>query len=143
MKSPRRDPTTGKLCLAYRKWSSMLQRCENQRHIAYRYYGGAGVRVSEDWHIYDAFHRDMGDPPPGTWLDRIDTSKGYEAGNCRWVTTHESAMNRKQRGQQSGSLADKARKAGLPYAVVYYRVRKYFWPEDEALSVPVHGERWR
>lgn len=133
----RRDPATGKLTLCYRKWSSMLQRCDNPNHIAFRYYGAAGVKVCERWRSYDAFYADMGDPPPGTWLDREHNDRGYEPGNCRWVTTSESAANRKPRGLVAGSLADKARKAGLPYPVVYQRLRSGLWTEQEALSTPV------
>ncbi len=133
----RRDPLTGKLTLCYRKWSSMLQRCENPNHIAYRYYGGAGVKVCQEWHNFDAFHRDMGDPPAGYWLDRIKNEIGYQPGNCRWVTTKDSAKNRKQRGPALGSMADKARIAGLPYHVVYQRMRSGMWTEAEALSTQV------
>ena len=135
--SIRFDPTTGKPKLCYRKWSSMLQRCENPNHIAFRYYGGAGVKVCQEWHSYDAFYRDMGDPPPGTWLDRKKNEIGYQPGNCRWVTTKESAANRKPRSKVEGSLADMARKAGLPYPVVYQRMRSGLWTLDKALSTPV------
>lgn len=134
---PNRRDASGKLSRCYRKWSSMLQRCENPKHIAFRYYGDAGVRVCARWHSYDAFYQDMGDPPPGTWLDREHNDRGYEPGNCRWVTTSESAANRKPRGPVSGSLKDRCRQAGLPYHVVYQRIRSGLWSEAKALSTPV------
>lgn len=130
----------GRLTRTYRKWSSMIQRCTNPKHIAFRFYGGTGVVVCERWRSsYDAFEQDMGEAPPGMWLDRIDNAKGYEPGNCRWVTPSQSANNRRQRGPapKPGSLADLARKAGLPYAVVYQRVKKHFWTLERALSEPV------
>ena len=37
----------------------------------------------------------MGEPPTGHQLDRIDSNKGYEPGNCRWVTAKENANNRR------------------------------------------------
>lgn len=145
LKLPNRyDPTTGKLNRAYRKWSSMIQRCTNPKHLAYRYYGGAGVTVAESWRSFDAFLADMGHPPAGMWLDRINNAQGYGPGNCRWVTSKQSAANRKPRGKVEGSLKDLARKAGLPYSVVYQRV-KWSWPLEEALSRPImlKGERRR
>ncbi len=134
---PNRRDASGKLMLCYRKWSSMLQRCENPKHIAFRYYGGVGVKVCQEWHSYDAFYRDMGNPPPGTWLDRIKNEIGYQPGNCRWVSTKESAANRKPRGKVPGTLADKARIAGLPYYAVYQRMKSGMWTEHEALNTPV------
>lgn len=113
----------------------MLQRCENPKHIAYRYYGGAGVKVCDAWHQYDSFYADMGDPPIGTWLDRIDNGIGYEPGNCRWVTTRGSAANRKQRGPTPGSLADRCRQLGVSYTMVYQRMR-WGWTLDRALNTP-------
>jgi len=36
----------------------------------------------------------MGERPEGYTLDRIDGSRGYELGNCRWATPKEQAANR-------------------------------------------------
>jgi len=139
---PRYNPATCKLSIAYRKWDSMIQRCRNPNHIAYRYYGGRGITVSPLWtereHGFITFWQELRDPPKGYWLDRIDNSKGYEPGNCRWVTTAESARNRGKTGRITpGSLRQKALAAGLPYSVVYQRVKLHGWDLDFALKVPV------
>jgi len=121
----------------YRKWDSMLARCYRPSHPAYRYYGARGVQVCDRWRkSFAAFLADLGEAPPGLWIDRIDRTKGYEPGNVRWVTPKESAQNRTQRGPTVGSLADKARKAGLPYSVVYQRIRIWKWTEERALTTP-------
>lgn len=80
----------------------------------------------------------MGEAPDGLWLDRIDNSKGYEPGNCRWVTPKESAKNRKQRGPVPGSLPQLSKDAGLPYQLVMQRIRRG-WPKHIALSAPVQS----
>lgn len=130
--------SNGTLSRCYRKWSSMIQRCTNPKHPAFSYYGGSGVKVAERWLNFDAFAQDMSEPPEGYWLDRIDNGKGYEPGNCRWVTPKESAANRRSKGgpkKQPDSLAGKARAAGLPYQVVIQRVRAG-WTEERALNTP-------
>lgn len=122
----------------YRKWGSMKARCENPAHPAYGYYGGRGVKVCERWRVsFEAFKEDMGEAPDGMWLDRIDNAKGYEPGNCRWVTPKESANNRRKRGQVKGSLRQRARAAGMSYARVYQRVVRGGWPVELALRIPV------
>ena len=115
----------------------MVARCYRQSHPAWPWYGGRGIMVCERWRrSYQAFLADMGEAPPGLWLDRIDGSKGYEPGNCRWVTPSESAHNRRQRPQVPGSLRQLAQAAGIPYHVVYQRVRFGGWSAERALSTP-------
>lgn len=114
----------------------MLGRCYRPSHPAYKYYGGRGIGVCERWrNSYAAFLADLGEAPEGMWIDRIDNSKGYEPGNCRWVTPKQSCQNRRPRPQVPGSLRQLARAAGLPYMVVYLRIRMG-WPKDKALSIP-------
>lgn len=127
----------------YRKWDSMLGRCYRPSHPAFRWYGARGIGVCDRWrNSFDAFLADMGEAPPGLWLDRIDGTKDYGPGNCRWVTPAESAANRRKRPPVAGSLRDKARQAGLPYPLVYQRIKLHGWPEAVALSTPaLHGHK--
>ena len=121
-----------------RKWGSMIARCYRQSHPAWRYYGGRGVTVCDRWRQSQAtFEEDMGQAPEGYWLDRIDNNKGYEPGNCRWVTPKESAANRRPTGSppDPNSLRQKAKAAGLSYMLVYHRVAGG-WPLALALSTP-------
>jgi len=123
----------------YRRWTGMRQRCINPKHPAFIYYGGRGIRICERWlNSFEAFLADMGEAPPGLWLDRIDSNKGYEPGNCRWVTPEESAKNRSKTGPKinPNSLLQKAKRAGIPYIRVIQRMRMG-WTEEQALSIPV------
>lgn len=124
---------------SYRKWSSMLRRCYDPGHPAYQHYGGRGIQVCARWrgkNGYDLFVADLGEPPEGLTLERIDNSKGYEPTNCRWATWKEQAQNRRKRPFVKGSLKDLARQAGLSYATVYQRMRSGLWTLDKALSTP-------
>src|SRR5678809_1205613 len=70
----------------YRIWCAMIQRCHNPNNWAYKYYGGSGVSVCEEWRQFEVFLKDM-EPSYGDGLTihRIDNSKGYSASNCTWV----------------------------------------------------------
>ena len=78
----------------YRSWRAMLTRCTNPYSVSYAQYGGRGVAVCDRWLKFPTFLADMGIRPPGTSLDRIDNSRGYEPANCRWASRSEQNRNR-------------------------------------------------
>jgi hypothetical protein len=82
---------------AFQCWKNMKARCLNPQHRQYPDYGGRGITVCERWLIFENFYADMGDPPPGLSLDRINNNGNYERGNCRWATVAEQLANRRPR----------------------------------------------
>jgi len=80
----------------YEVWENMLQRCLNERHPNFRYYGGRGISVCYRWLTFENFLADMGDKPEGLEIDRIDNDGNYEPENCRWVD--KPTQNRNRRG---------------------------------------------
>ena len=79
--------------------AQMIQRCENPRHWAYKYYGARGIKVCDRWHdgrlFIEDVERDIGQRPAGLTLDRTDTDGDYEPGNVRWATMSEQRCNRR------------------------------------------------
>lgn len=80
---------------AYRKWAGMMNRCGNQKDRNWPNYGGRDITVCDRWRDFLNFLEDMGEPPEGTTLDRIDNEKGYTPRNCRWATPKQQARNRR------------------------------------------------
>lgn len=78
----------------YRTWTGMVQRCTNPRAANFAKYGGRGIGVCERWRTFALFYTDMGPRPTGLTLDRVDGTRGYEPGNCRWATAKEQRANR-------------------------------------------------
>ena len=78
--------------LAYSAWCSMKTRCTNKHASSYRYYGGRGIRICDEWKAdFVAFFLDMGERPAGFTLDRINPNGNYEPANCRWINKSDQS----------------------------------------------------
>ncbi len=83
--------------LEYFSWSNMKQRCQNKKVDSYKYYGGRGITICNEWlNSFSAFLSDMGERPSKKHeLDRKDSNGNYEPNNCRWATKEENNKNRR------------------------------------------------
>ena len=77
----------------YYSWQAMQQRCNNPRNDNYIHYGARGITVCERWNSIHAFLEDMGHPPSGMSIGRIENDGNYEPGNCRWETQEQQNEN--------------------------------------------------
>jgi len=79
----------------YKAWDAMKQRCQNPNEQYYCHYGGRGIKVCDRWQVFENFYEDMGDPPMGFSLERVDNAKGYSPKNCIWADCKTQARNRR------------------------------------------------
>lgn len=78
---------------AYQTWSDMVRRCTNPDVSNWFLYGGRGIKVCDEWMMFENWNADMGDPPPGLSLERINNDGNYERSNCKWATVAEQNRN--------------------------------------------------
>lgn len=126
----------------YSSWSAMKTRCCDDRHRAYPWYGGRGITVCDRWLHgeggktgFACFVADMGLRPLGTTLDRRDSDKNYEPGNCRWLDARKQSLNTRANvrvtiGGETKSVIEWARERGVDDKTIYARIDRG-WPAEK------------
>lgn len=83
--------------LLYKVLADMKTRCYNPNNYAYKWYGGKGVYVYDEW-MKDRetfFSWAWGNGyRPGLTIDRIDCNGPYIPSNCRWITMEDNVRNK-------------------------------------------------
>lgn len=128
---------------SYRIWQAMLNRCRNKNLYQFNNWGGRGIKVCERWLSFDNFFRDMGCPPNGYSIDRINNDGNYEPDNCKWSSKKEQARNTSKNriiefNGEAKLLVDWADQLGIDQASLRERLDK--WSLEKALTTPKKGK---
>ena len=80
----------------YRIWYDMKRRCYNKNRKSYKYYGGKGIEVYNEW-LNDFMNFYNWSKANGyadnLTLERIDFNKNYCPENCKWIPQSEQTQN--------------------------------------------------
>jgi len=86
----------------YGIWCTMKSRCYNKRRNDFKYYGGRGIKISDEFKNDFKSFFDYVVSLPGyenrdidnLTIDRINNNKDYMRTNLRWATRKQQANNR-------------------------------------------------
>lgn len=122
-------------------WKCMLERCERTSHLSWDNYGGRGISVCSEWHVFENFFKDMGKEwRPTLSLDRIDNNGSYAPDNCRWATRKQQGRNKRNNiiisaNGKTMTLPEWAEQIGISKRTLYSR--KYSgWADDRIINQP-------
>ena len=93
----RTKPNSVKKHKLYRVYWRIKECCYNKNDKSYKYYGGRGIKICDEWLQYENFlswclthgYKE------GLQIDRIDTNGNYEPSNCRFVTSSDNNYNKR------------------------------------------------
>ena len=124
----------------YSVWASMHRRCNNKQDANYKYYGGKGICVCRRWDDIYNFLADMGHPPEGMSIGRIDSNDNYSPDNCRWETQEQQNENTSRNkfisyNGQTKILKEWAKEYNIAPRRLSERLRRG-WPIEKSLNTP-------
>lgn len=121
----------------------MKQRCYNENSINFKYYGGKGVAICDewllsfenffDWAINNGYNENL-------TIDRIDSEKEYSPDNCKWSTKKEQAYNRSMSVKltlngRTMYMTEWAEELEIDKKILSWRYNNG-WSDEEILSRP-------
>ena len=86
----------------YRIWHNMRDRCYNPKHVFYKYYGGCGVEVCQEWR--ESSQAFISWALKNGYTDTLTISRfgdlgNYEPTNCSWETLEEQGRIRAEKNK--------------------------------------------
>jgi hypothetical protein len=139
----------------YKSWEAMRERCGNASHVAYRRYGGRGIKVCARLarSVVDLVAV-IGDRPNGMTVDRFPDKDGhYSCGDCeqcrrngwakniRWATKTEQGRNRRDNqtlthNGKTLTVNEWAQLVGLKPMTIRGRLARG-WSHEKSLTTPL------
>lgn len=132
----------------YRHWVCMMRRCYDPKHTNYQNYGARGIKVCEEWHIYENF-RDWTlktRQDENLTCERMNNDGDYCPENCIWIPLGEQANNRRSSvviayNGKTQNLMQWCKELNLYYPTVHSRMYKYGWDFEKAIGEPVKSNQ--
>ena len=122
----------------------MKGRCYNPNNNRYKYYGGRGITVCDEWkNDFMAFY-DWSIThgwKEGLTIDRIDVNGNYCPENCRWIPLSDQMGNRTNSryltfNGETKTLAQWSKISGISSDTISNRLNRG-WSVEDALNKPL------
>ena len=127
----------------YHIWTSMKQRCFNEKSQSYHYYGECGITVCSQWKDFQIFEKWAKENGyiNGLSLERKNVNKGYNPSNCKWIPRNEQANNTRSNilltfKGKTQNVAQWAKELGFKSGVIGKRL-KLNWSVEKALTTSI------
>lgn len=122
----------------YKIWVGIKTRCYNIKCKIYKYYGGKGIQICEEWkNDFLAFYNwaILNGYDDSLSIDRIDNNDDYNPSNCRWSTDIEQANNKTDNryikiGSESHTLSEWCKIKNISRTAVYKRMQNGMSAEE-------------
>jgi hypothetical protein len=108
-------------------WRGLKQRCYNPKATGFKYYGGRGIKVCDEWNTFILFAlwAILNGYNDSLTIDRRDNDIGYCPNNCRWVEIKAQANNTSRNHVINGkTIAQHADDANINYRTLHNRVTR-------------------
>ena len=118
----------------YSVYIAMKQRCYNKQSIPYKYYGGRGIKICDEWldeenGFINFYNWSINNGwKEGLSIDTINTNADYKPDNCRW-TNSLTQMNNTRRNHyvthnnETHTIAEWARILNENYSTLYNKLK--------------------
>ena len=139
----------------YSIWQAMKSRCYYDKNKRFKYYGGRGIKVCDEWkNSFISFYEwsmkngyDENAERGQCTIDRIDVNGNYEPNNCRWATIKQQANNTRRNhfieyNGKTQTVSQWANELGVEPDSIFNRLQKGF-TEEEALTLKFNERRKR
>lgn len=127
-------------------WQSIKQRCNLTTCVAYKNYGGRGIKMCDEWlKDFNSFYKwaIANGYDENLSIDRIDNNKGYCPENCRWATSLQQNNNTRRNhyveyNGEIHTIREWENILNFPKGCLMNRLRRK-WSIERAFNTPLRG----
>ena len=131
----------------YGIWADMKRRCLNPNKREYKWYGGRGITVCDEWQEFQPFYfwAIQNGYADNLTIERKDNDGNYGPGNCEWIPLGKQALNTTKNVRltydgRTMTMTEWSQEKGLGVSTLWNRLRNN-WDLSLALETPINGIR--
>jgi hypothetical protein len=137
-----------KRAMIYDIWSAIKKRCYKAENKSYKYYGGRGIKMCDEWLLsFENFYDWSLDKryKEGLSIERKDVNGNYEPSNCEWIPKNEQAKNQRSNHNitikgVTNTISEWSRISGVSRLTIHSRISRGYKGE-ELLQPPIQNKK--